>query len=294
MLCDDLAAVVCAIDAADLTATAYRTAVRLALRADDDRQLSLSHGELLELVGTQSDGTARSHLISLQNAGLIWYRRAATVQIVFVQRSERALSDQNARSAITSAGTQRALSDQNARSAIISQHGRVDERALSDQDARSAIRTRAQRSKRALSDQSITTNNIDIGRGVGRYSNNNLPTYLPANPEQAKTYRLLTDTEVGMDEPTAAKLSQQYIFEQVLANVMAVLAEIKSGGAGSARSVYVLPQRLKRGGQPRLTDADRASELYRRHVPAEQEQEREEADLRSRYIPAEFADVIIG
>ena len=38
MLCDDLAAVVCAIDAADLTATAYRTAVRLALRADDDRR----------------------------------------------------------------------------------------------------------------------------------------------------------------------------------------------------------------------------------------------------------------
>lgn len=101
-----------------------------------------------------------------------------------------------------------------------------------------------------------------------------------------------------MDEPTAAKLSsfvpQQYVFEQVLANVMAVLAEIKSGGAGSAWSVYVLPQRLKRGGWPRLTDADRASELYRRHVPAEQEQEREEADLRSRYIPAEFADVIIG
>lgn len=275
MLCDDLAAVVCAIDAADLTATAYRTAVRLALRADDDRQLSLSHGELLELVGTQSDGTARSHLISLQSAGLIWYRRAATVQVVFVQRSERALSDQNARSA------------------IISQHGRDAERALSDQDARSAIRTRAERSKRALSAQSITTNNIH-SREVGRYGNKNLPTYLPANPEQAKTYRLLTDTEVGMDEPTAAKLSQQYLFEVVLANVMAVLAEIKSGGAGSARSVYVLPQRLKRGGRPPLTDADRASELYRRHVPAEQEQEREEADLRSRYIPAEFADVIIG
>ena len=277
MLCDDLAAVVCAIDAADLTATAYRTAVRLALRADDDRQLSLSHGELLELVGTQSDGTARSHLISLQSAGLIWYRRATTVQIVFVQRSERALSDQNARSAIASADTQRALSDQN---------------------ARSAIKARAQRSKRALSDQSITTNNIDIGREVGRYSNNNLPAYLPANPEQAKTYRLLTDTEVKMDEPTAAKLSsvvpQQYVFEQVLANVMAVLAEIKSGRAGSARSFYVLPQRLMRGCWPRLTDADRASELYRRHVPAEQEQEREEADLRSRYIPAEFADVIIG
>jgi len=294
MLCDDLAAVVCAIDAADLTATAYRTAVRLALRADDDRQLSLSHDELLELVGTQSAGTARSHLISLQNAGLIWYRRAATVQVVFAQRSERALSDQNARSAITSTDTQRALSDQNARSAIILQRGRDAERALSDQNARSTIKARAERSERALSARPITTNNIHVGREVGRYSNKNLPTYLPANPEQARTYRLLTDAEVGMDEPTAAKLSGEYVFEQVLANVMAVLAEIKSGGAGAPRTIYVLPQRLLRRGTPRLTDADRASELYRRHVPAEQEQEREEADLRNRYIPPEFADVIIG
>ena len=99
MRADDLAAALLLVDAAELTANAYRTAVRLALRADADRQLTLSHDELLELVGTTSHDTARSHLISLQSAGLIWYRRSAAVQIVFTQRTERALSDQNARSA---------------------------------------------------------------------------------------------------------------------------------------------------------------------------------------------------
>jgi hypothetical protein len=97
-----------------------------------------------------------------------------------------------------------------------------------------------------------------------------------------------------MDPPTAARLARKFDFELVLAHVFCVLAEIQRGGATAARSIYVLPPRLANGGRPQITDADRASELYRRHVPIDQEQEREAADLRSRYIPAEYADVIVG
>ena len=276
----DLAAVLSELDNAQLPAPVFRTGVRLALRAGGSRQIELTHGEMALLVGTQAIATVRSHLVQLHATGLLWYRSGhSTTSIAF-----RALSDQIDRSAINGSSESRALSDQSDRSAINSQSDIADVRSLSDQSDRSAINSRAERSKRALSDHPY----IGIGREVGNKSLS--PTYLPTDPQQARTYRLLVDPAVGMNEKTAAKLASQYTFENVLANVFAALADIKNGRCSN---IYVLPHRLSQRRTPRIADADRASELYRRHVPEEDELRRQEDELRSRYVPAEYQDVII-
>lgn len=129
---------------------------------------------------------------------------------------------------------------------------------------------RAERAKRAPSQQL----NTNTGRLVGRQDLE--PTYLPEGgagetatqtepdlpPEQQRTFALLTDAEFGMDAPTAMRLAQQFRFDAVLAHAFSVLDDVRSG---KVRSVYVLPARLKRGGQPQITPDDRLTGLWLRH-----------------------------
>lgn len=73
---------VTAVDAANLPATVYRTARRLLDRAHRDNGYArISHAELMVVCETQSEATARSHLVQLAAAGLITYRRNSDVHV---------------------------------------------------------------------------------------------------------------------------------------------------------------------------------------------------------------------
>ena len=71
------------IEAADLPATVYRTAVRLLRRASNGR-VELSEAELKQICQTDSEGTMRSHLVQLAAAGILRYiRRRLTIRVQF-------------------------------------------------------------------------------------------------------------------------------------------------------------------------------------------------------------------
>ena len=55
-----------------------------------------------------------------------------------------------------------------------------------------------------------------------------------------------------------------------------------------------LRRRLRDGYAAMVTEQDRTSPLYQRHVSAMEDERWEYNDLRRRYIPPEYADIIIG
>jgi hypothetical protein len=78
-------------------------------------------------------------------------------------------------------------------------------------------------------------------------------------------YRLLTDPEVRLDASTARRLAADYDLDELLRQVMRLRRDIETG---NARSWAALAARLKRGFAATITDADRQSDLYRRHAPS--------------------------
>lgn len=283
------------LDQCDLSAPVYRTAVRMARLADAALSLSLTYAQARALAGTESDATVRAHLHQLHAAGVLWFRRNEVIRVgfyapsVLAERAQRAPSAQNAEPASTNEDAERALSARNARQANTDGANDAEGRALSARNAEPANNTRAERAKRAPSQQ------YKVGRKVGRQVGDH-PTYLPGgsggdglSPEETQTVAMLTDPTFGMDLPTALALARQFPLEQVRAHAFAVLADL---AAGKVRSVYVLAARLKRGGHPQITDADRATALWLRHFPDEGRDS--ESELRRRYMPDGYQDVIRG
>jgi hypothetical protein len=113
-----LADLIAHLDTLDLPAPVWRTGVRLAQRAADHPGVVLAYAELRAIVGTESDNTARAHLIKLHQAGVLWFRRNGDISITFypmhviTERSRRAPSDQIDRPAISTNEGGRAPSDQ--------------------------------------------------------------------------------------------------------------------------------------------------------------------------------------
>lgn len=263
-----------ALEKAGLTASQYRTAVRLWRATEPGSSYTrLSYEEMMGVCGTESDHTTRGHLSALAAAGLLVYQRNHAVHVwwkVICGRAERALDARSARPQITEdaddMSSPRAGRAQRASTDHDDENG-AEVRASGARDARPESATRARRAPRAPTDHHIY---INTGREVGR---DLLPTYPPGGaggddgltPDRERSLALLTDPEFGMDAPTATKLAQQYPFQQVRAHAFAVLRDVQ---AGRVQSVYVLPARLKRGGQPKILASDRASPLWGRHGDA--------------------------
>jgi hypothetical protein len=287
------------LDRIELSAPVFRTAVRMARLADAARSVVLTYEQARALAGTESDATVRAHLHQLHAAGVLWFRRNEVIRVgfyaqpVLAERAERAPSQQNASPANTDTEDERALSARNAEPANTDDVDGDEGRALSARNAEPANTARAERAKRAPSQQ------YKVGR-VGRQVGDQ-PTYLPGGsgggggltPEESRTVALLTDPAFGMDSPTAVAIARQFSFEVVRAHAFAVLDDVQ---AGKVRSVYVLAARLKRGGQPQITAADRLSGLWKRHCPEEVVgvDGTTAEELRRRFMPDELAGVVIG
>jgi hypothetical protein len=72
------------IDRADLSATAYRTGIRLwRLAAGNGGVVHIERAKMIELCGTESDGTMKNHLCQIAKAGIIEY--GVTGDVVFIR-----------------------------------------------------------------------------------------------------------------------------------------------------------------------------------------------------------------
>jgi hypothetical protein len=286
------------IDQIDVPAPVYRTAVRMARLADSTLSVTLTYEQARAITQTESDGTVRAHLHQLHAAGVLWFRRNEVIRVSFYAspapdlRAERAPGQQNVGGTNTETvyeESERALGARNVGGTNTETVDEESERAPSARNVGGTNKTRAERAKRAPGQQLL------IGRLVGRQVGDR-PTYLPGGcggdgltPEQTRTAAMLTDVEFGMDESTARRLAQQFSFEAVQRNAAAVLRDVQ---AGRVHSVYVLPSRLQRGGLPQVLDSDRASSWWRRHAVGTDADPAD--DLRSRYLPDEYAGIIVG
>lgn len=282
-------AIVDFLDKHELAPAVYRTAVRLARRTEPGASyVRVSYEEMLLIVGSESENTVRGHLATLARTGVLTYKRNHAVQVmwadVICERSQRAVGDQSARWEISEEDAARGGRALRA----VGDHDDPEDEKI-DLTPRGS---RGGRSNRAVGDHPLNT----IGRLVGGSSTT--PTYLPGGSggnspltdEQRRTVALLTDPEVGMDEVTATRLAQKHAsFAFVRAHVFATLEDMRAGKV----KVYVLPSRLSRGGMPKITEADRQSALWRRHADAADAVDAVD-ELRQKYLPDEYAGVIIG
>jgi hypothetical protein len=199
------------IEAANLPAATYRTARRL-LDICNPRTgaASVTHERLRSLAGTDADGTARRHLIELQAAGILTYRRNSEVQIWFADwQPDNVISGDQQRSAVIS-GDHQARENEH-RSVISGDH--------------QVINSRAGRSNRASSDHLPHTHaSARSGWLVGINQSTKIDNQ-PTNPPEAKTelqpwepelsYRLLTDKRVAMRPDFARQFAQLYPFHHI-------------------------------------------------------------------------------
>jgi len=210
-----LADLIARIDDAPLSAPAYRTARRL-LDRQRNGVVRLTHEELRQIAGGE-DGTARNHLHQLHAAGLIVYRRNASVTIWWQETATPAAeiaddddqtADPGARSACT-ARAQRANCTPSARSDD-------DQRALSVHGARSACNLHAQRAPVENPDYITTTTTsvvVDDNNNYASSSSSAPPDDLAPQPASAPdaapglTYEQLCalyESNIGLITPIMA------------------------------------------------------------------------------------------
>ena len=101
-------------------------------------------------------------------------------------------------------------------------------------------------------------------------------------PEQARSYALLTDPDVCLDARTAREFATDFGFEHLLRHVCVWRSEL---AAGKVRGPGALVNRIRQNLGGMITEADRASPLYRRHVPQEETQASEDEERRRKYDP---------
>jgi len=97
--------------------------------------------------------------------------------------------------------------------------------------------------------------------------------------EQARSYALLTDPDVGIDSQLAREFATDFQFDYLLRHVCVWRSDPKARGPGA------LINRIRKNFGGRITEADRASPLYRRHVPTEETQAGDEEERRRKYDP---------
>ncbi len=106
-------------------------------------------------------------------------------------------------------------------------------------------------------------------------------------PEEAeRSFRLLTDPEVGLGEKQAMRLARVHAFPWLLRQVFAWRRDLEAGRVSGPGALVSRCDRHFSAGE--LTERDRASPLYRRYVSEADEAE----ERRRRYIPDEYADLI--
>jgi hypothetical protein len=279
------------IEDANLPAPVYRTARRLLDMAHPDNgYVRVTYDELQAICGTSSPDTARAHLVKLAKMGLITYRRNAAVHVhwhdwqyiadgmVIAQRSRRATSDQK-----VSMSDHVELTDAEP---VIAQRSKStterSRRATSDQFDRSAITPRLTRLTNTGRQEEGYPSCLPEG-GAGETA--------PETAELARSQALLTDPDVAIDPRTAEHLAAQYSFADILRHVCRYRRDLDTG---SVRSPMVIARRLRDGFPATITDDDRASPLYRRHISEDEIAAEEHARRVNKYLPEEYRGIILG
>lgn len=279
--------IVDALDRAELPAAIYRTARRLLdLTQPGDLYVRVSYEQMESICGTTSQNTVRGHLVALANAGLITYRRNDAIHImwhdgneVIAGRSNRSQGDQNDRSTISTTAPETG--------------GETAPRSQGDQKDRSTINLIAGRAERSQGDHPIGIGWMDGNSYPKPGIDPNQPTNQPepeggvGETEAERSVALLTDPDVGLAAAKAQEMAQRHSLETIREQVFQFLRDRQ---AGKVRSPAVIVTRLERGYQAgRIQEADRASPVWGRHWTEEDEAE----ERRRRYVPDEYADVII-
>jgi hypothetical protein len=315
-----------AIEAADLPAPMYRTAVRLARLCAGGRAAILSYAEIAAICGTEADNTVRGHLAKLHQVGLFSYKRNAvvTVWLAGPTGNQRALGDQSDRPARdliaqrSSSPSPLEARDRPARDLIAEranralddhgENGSDNQRALGDQIDRPARDLIAERANRALDDQPITTTTttgrqegypaclpaLEGGAGEGTPpAAPELPTtHEPSGAEQsapdAASRQRAVDLLTDEEVGLDRALAQRLAAEFPFEEIRRQVFRLRRDiQAGSARSPGALASRLRNRFGATVTDADRRSALWQRHeTPEDRESEY------SRHYPADLANAL--
>lgn len=295
------------LDSAGVSANVYRTAMRLwRATASGSHYVRLTYAGMCQLCDTTSDNTVRGHLSTLAATGLLIYQRNHSIHVwwkfdpaltesepaVITTHTPCAPHDHRDHHTITEPAVVLTTRAQRAPYDHDDEDG--DEPcAPHDQIAHHTRAVRTTRSQRAPHHHPTYT----VGN-TGKVGRQDLsPTYLPTGgdggsgltPDQNRAIALLTDPDFGMDVEAATLLARKYPFKQIRAHTFAVLRDL---AAGKIRNVYVLGSRLRRGGFPKTTEADRSSALWRRHA-ADDDAIDDEQRRRQRYVPDELAHIII-
>jgi hypothetical protein len=277
--------IVDALDRAELPAAIYRTGRRLLdLTQPGDLYVRVGYSQMETICDTTSQNTVRGHLVALANAGIITYRRNDAIHIMWhdgsdaiAGRSKRSQHDQKDRSTISEED--------------VDGEPETGPRSQGDQIDRSTREKIAGRSKRSQGDHplGIGREGIDLDPNPG--IDPNQPTH--PNPEGGvgetdaeRSVALLTDPEVGVSEQRARQLALRFTLAAIREQVFQFLRDRQ---AGRVHSPGVIGTRLERGYAPgRIQESDRASPVWERHWTEEDEAE----DIRRRYIPDEYKDII--
>lgn len=247
-MCNDSTdAILDQIDQADLSATAFRTAMRLwRLAATNGGVVHLPRPQMIALCGTESDATMRSHLYQIAKAGIVEYSAAGGIFVRFLLwdlradnaplRAERANDDDDLRA-------QRA-------------EMRADNAPLRAQRANSAFYSHARLGR--------------LGRSLPipdrRKKPTNPPTSQALNCEQQLAFELLVDSEVGVIHRVADELARKLPPQDIYRAVDQWLPDHRAAKVGPGALKHRL-ETLKPSNarMVNLSAGFRDSELFHRH-----------------------------
>ena len=137
-----------------------------------------------------------------------------------------------------------------------------------------AAHSRADDAVTAVTRPTAAQNGPGIGIGTGKVSKSSQTKIhtLPRTPEQERTYALLTDPAVGLSAPGADAIARKEPFEYVVSQVFSWRHDMARSLAKGVGALFTrIPDPEKFPPHP-LTEADRASKLYRTHVADENTQ----------------------
>lgn len=286
------------IETSDLTGVEYRTARRLLDRASNQWTVLLSREEACDVCGVSDWGAARKSLKRLEEKGVI---AVHTNNLAYVRLFDRA-------------------PDASTRAETARQRAETTREDLTEprQNCAPARRNGANRVKTAR--QRAVLDGLPRDQGSPRdWEGGDLPSLpspivleggagetaesasgeaasapkrrgTPVDPADAvRSVGLLTDPEVGLSDHVAVQVAEKYTWEEVR---RAVFRFVRDRRDGKANGPGCLPHRLAKPERfpSTISGEDLESDLWQRHhTPEECYQE-----IRRKWIPDEYADIILG
>lgn len=252
-----------------LPSSTMRLALKLLRLVDQTGSLCLDWEEILNLTGGVTNrGSVRRHLISLKQAGIITYATNGHVLLAFCAYEGCALDIGQASETISARGFPCADAREWEHESV--EH-RVPARRNQRADARKMENRRAGfRAQSPLTPPSVC---LSVDQSLHEQTNKHVVSFhkeAPTLEEQERSFRLLTDPEVGIEQQQARQLAGKHHFGWIEKHVFAYQADRERGKAqGTGALIHRLVSKWSTGA---LTNADRDSALYARHHDVRKEQ----------------------